>query len=129
MTRVGRTLRRYSLDELPQLWNVLKGEMSLVGPRPIVDAEVPKYRDAFDLYTMVRPGMTGYWQISGKVRHRLRSARRARRLLRAQLVGVARYRRAHQDGVGGAQARRRVLTRRTPRTPGRGKPVGDRGAK
>ena len=66
VTRVGRTLRRYSLDELPQLWNVLKGEMSLVGPRPIVDAEVPKYRDAFDLYTMVRPGMTGYWQISGR---------------------------------------------------------------
>ena len=66
VTRVGRTLRRYSLDELPQLWNVLKGEMSLVGPRPIVDAEVAKYRDAFDLYTMVRPGMTGYWQISGR---------------------------------------------------------------
>ncbi len=66
VTRVGRFLRRFSLDELPQLWNVLIGEMSLVGPRPIVDDEVAKYRDAFDLYTMVRPGMTGYWQISGR---------------------------------------------------------------
>jgi len=66
VTRVGRFLRRFSLDELPQLWNVLEGEMSLVGPRPIVDEEVPKYADAFDLYTMVRPGMTGYWQISGR---------------------------------------------------------------
>lgn len=66
VTRVGLFLRRFSLDELPQLWNVLKGEMSLVGPRPIVEAEVAKYADAFDLYSMVRPGMTGYWQISGR---------------------------------------------------------------
>ena len=66
VTRVGRFLRRFSLDELPQLWNVLKGEMSLVGPRPIVTAEVPRYAETFDLYSMVRPGMTGYWQISGR---------------------------------------------------------------
>jgi Undecaprenyl-phosphate galactose phosphotransferase WbaP len=66
VTRVGRFIRRYSLDELPQLWNVLKGDMSLVGPRPIVDAEVARYEDAFGLYCLVRPGMTGYWQVSGR---------------------------------------------------------------
>lgn len=66
ITRVGRFLRKYSLDELPQLWNVLVGEMSLVGPRPIVDEEVSKYDKAFELYKMVRPGMTGYWQVSGR---------------------------------------------------------------
>jgi Undecaprenyl-phosphate galactose phosphotransferase WbaP len=66
ITRVGRFLRRTSLDELPQLWNVLKGEMSLVGPRPIVEAEIPKYGDQFNLYTKVKSGLTGMWQISGR---------------------------------------------------------------
>jgi Undecaprenyl-phosphate galactose phosphotransferase WbaP len=66
VTRVGRFLRATSLDELPQIWNVLTGEMSLVGPRPIVDEEVPKYGHVFDLYRMVRPGITGYWQVSGR---------------------------------------------------------------
>lgn len=66
ITRVGKMLRATSLDELPQLINVLRGEMSLVGPRPIVDAEIDKYAHEFDLYKMVRPGMTGYWQVSGR---------------------------------------------------------------
>jgi len=66
MTRVGRWLRRTSLDELPQLWNVLRGDMSMVGPRPIVRAEVPKYGPAFGLYECVRPGLTGLWQVSGR---------------------------------------------------------------
>ncbi|MEZ4633168.1 MAG: undecaprenyl-phosphate galactose phosphotransferase WbaP [Deinococcales bacterium] len=66
VTRVGRFLRKYSLDELPQLWNVLKGEMSLVGPRPIVDNEISKYGSAWELYQMVVPGMTGYWQVNGR---------------------------------------------------------------
>src|SRR4051794_1074946 len=63
---VGKLLRKTSLDELPQLWNVIRGDMSLVGPRPIVDAEVPRYGDCFDYYKMVRPGVTGMWQISGR---------------------------------------------------------------
>ena len=66
VTRLGRILRRTSLDELPQLWNVLAGEMSLVGPRPIVSAEVTKYGKQFRLYCAVRPGITGLWQISGR---------------------------------------------------------------
>jgi Undecaprenyl-phosphate galactose phosphotransferase WbaP len=66
VTRVGRFLRRTSLDELPQLWNILRGEMSLVGPRPIVDEEIPRYGDKFLLYTKVIPGLTGLWQVSGR---------------------------------------------------------------
>ncbi|MDR9392596.1 MAG: undecaprenyl-phosphate galactose phosphotransferase WbaP, partial [Trueperaceae bacterium] len=66
ITPVGALLRRTSLDELPQLWNVLTGDMSLVGPRPITDDERPKYGDAFALYARVRPGITGVWQVSGR---------------------------------------------------------------
>ena len=66
VTRVGRFLRRTSLDELPQLWNVLRGEMSMVGPRPIVDEEVQKYSRVFPLYTRALPGLTGLWQVSGR---------------------------------------------------------------
>jgi Undecaprenyl-phosphate galactose phosphotransferase WbaP len=66
LTRVGRILRRTSLDELPQLWNILRGEMSLVGPRPIVADEVEKYGDSFELYRQVPPGLTGLWQVSGR---------------------------------------------------------------
>ena len=66
ITRVGKFLRKTSLDELPQLWNVLRGEMSLVGPRPIVDSEVPRYGDSFGLYARVRGGITGLWQVSGR---------------------------------------------------------------
>ena len=66
VTRVGRFLRRTSLDELPQLWNVLNGTMSLVGPRPIVAAEVEKYGEYFWDYCAVKPGVTGLWQVSGR---------------------------------------------------------------
>ena len=66
ITPMGQFLRRYSLDELPQLWNVLSGHMSLVGPRPIVAAEVEKYADSFECYCRVKPGLTGLWQVSGR---------------------------------------------------------------
>jgi Undecaprenyl-phosphate galactose phosphotransferase WbaP len=66
ITRVGNFLRRTSLDELPQLWNVINGDMSLVGPRPIVNAEVEKYAKHFSMYVKTTPGMTGLWQVSGR---------------------------------------------------------------
>ncbi len=66
VTRVGRFLRKTSLDELPQLWNVLRGEMSLVGPRPIVADEMERYGSVLPLYLSVRPGLTGLWQVSGR---------------------------------------------------------------
>jgi Undecaprenyl-phosphate galactose phosphotransferase WbaP len=66
VTRIGRYLRKTSLDELPQLWNVLRGQMSLAGPRPIVDAEVLKYGEVYELYKRIRPGMSGFWQVSGR---------------------------------------------------------------
>ncbi|MCL6543640.1 MAG: sugar transferase [Bryobacteraceae bacterium] len=66
VTRVGRFLRRRSLDEIPQFWNVLRGDMSLVGPRPIVPGETQKYGPHFRMYTLVRPGLTGLWQVSGR---------------------------------------------------------------
>ena len=66
VTRIGRFLRKTSLDEVPQLWNVLRGEMSLAGPRPIVDAEVSKYEKDYELYRRIRPGMSGFWQVGGR---------------------------------------------------------------
>lgn len=66
ITRVGRFIRRTSLDELPQLFNVLKGEMSLVGPRPIISEELVRYDNDVDYYLMAKPGMTGLWQVSGR---------------------------------------------------------------
>jgi lipopolysaccharide/colanic/teichoic acid biosynthesis glycosyltransferase len=66
VTRLGAFLRRTSLDELPQLFNVLRGEMSLVGPRPIVDAEIQKYGRRFHQYCAVKPGITGLWQVNGR---------------------------------------------------------------
>ncbi len=66
ITAIGRFLRTTSLDELPQLFNVIRGEMSLIGPRPIVTEEIERYGDAFRHYCACRPGMTGLWQVSGR---------------------------------------------------------------
>jgi exopolysaccharide biosynthesis polyprenyl glycosylphosphotransferase len=66
ITPIGRTLRRYSLDELPQLWNVLIGDMSLVGPRPPLPAEVERYEEDVNRRLLTKPGITGLWQVSGR---------------------------------------------------------------
>jgi len=66
ITRIGKLLRRTSIDELPQLINILKGEMSLVGPRPIVDDEIEKYGEDYNSVFSVKPGLTGLWQVSGR---------------------------------------------------------------
>ena len=65
ITRVGRALRRVGLDELPQLWNVFKGQMSLVGPRMVTSAELKKYGEASWVFDYMKPGVTGYWQVHG----------------------------------------------------------------
>lgn len=66
ITSIGRFLRQTSLDELPQLFNVIRGEMSLVGPRPVVQSELERYGEDVDYFLLVRPGMTGLWQVSGR---------------------------------------------------------------
>ena len=66
ITPLGNFLRKSSIDELPQLWNVLRGDMSIVGPRPIVKNEIQKYGDSYRYYTAVRPGLTGLWQVEGR---------------------------------------------------------------
>ncbi|WP_432256656.1 sugar transferase [Limimaricola sp. AA108-03] len=66
VTRLGALLRKTSLDELPQIWNVLKGEMSLIGPRPVTAAELSRYGHRSWVYLSLRPGVTGLWQVSGR---------------------------------------------------------------
>lgn len=66
ITPTGRFLRRWSLDEIPQILNVIRGEMSLIGPRPVVDAEVALYGDLQHFYLAARPGLSGLWQVSGR---------------------------------------------------------------
>jgi lipopolysaccharide/colanic/teichoic acid biosynthesis glycosyltransferase len=66
ITWIGKFLRVTSLDEFPQFWNVLKGDMSVVGPRPLVEEELPKYGRYMDKILTIRPGITGLWQVSGR---------------------------------------------------------------
>lgn len=66
VTPIGHFLRRSSLDELPQIFNLMRGEMNLVGPRPIVEAEIPRYGPRYRHYCAVKPGITGLWQVSGR---------------------------------------------------------------
>jgi lipopolysaccharide/colanic/teichoic acid biosynthesis glycosyltransferase len=63
---VGAILRKFSLDELPQVWNIFRGEMSLVGPRPMMISQQEMYGPAFQDYCQIKPGITGLWQVSGR---------------------------------------------------------------
>lgn len=66
ITRLGRLLRCSSMDELPQMWNIIKGDMSIVGPRPVTEEELSMYGPSLHYYHSVRPGLTGSWQVSGR---------------------------------------------------------------
>ena len=66
ITKLGNILRKTSLDELPQMLNILKGDISFVGPRPIVDGEIDKYGEKREKFLSVKPGLTGYWQVNGR---------------------------------------------------------------
>jgi exopolysaccharide production protein ExoY len=66
ITKLGKFLRETSLDEIPQFFNVLKGDMSIVGPRPVLDVELLEYGDEANKFLSVKPGITGYWQVSGR---------------------------------------------------------------
>lgn len=66
ITRVGRWIRKFSLDELPQFINILRGEMSLIGPRPLVQAEIDQMGEVANIVFKVRPGLTGWWQVNGR---------------------------------------------------------------
>src|SRR6185436_1321963 len=93
LTRLGRWLRRHSLDELPQLWNVVKGDMSVVGPRPPLPSEVEVYADDARRRLLVKPGLTGLWQVSGRAdlgENGARGRQGARRVLTSSVVPLAR---------------------------------------
>lgn len=106
VTRFGAFLRRSSLDELPQLFNVLAGDMSLVGPRPIVPSEIERYADKITAYYSCRPGITGLWQVSGRNlvsysrRVRLDAIYASKQSLRLDIVILFRTVRVVLSGVG-----------------------------
>ena len=66
VTKIGKTIRKFSIDELPQLWNVIKGDMSLIGPRPPLEREVAEYTPYDKQRLVIKPGCTGLWQVSGR---------------------------------------------------------------
>lgn len=66
ITKIGKFLRKTSLDELPQIINIIKGDLSIVGPRPVIDAEIEKYGEDKEKFLSVTPGLTGYWQVNGR---------------------------------------------------------------
>ncbi len=107
ITNVGRLIRKLSLDELPQFWNVLRGEMSIVGPRPALMNEVANYDDWHRERLRVKPGITGLWQISGRSEFEVRRDGAAGCVLHRELVAPARYQdhaenaRAHADRARG----------------------------
>jgi lipopolysaccharide/colanic/teichoic acid biosynthesis glycosyltransferase len=113
VTPVGATIRKYSLDELPQFFNVLFGSMSVVGPRPQVQREVDAYDETMRRRLPVKPGVTGQWQVSG--RSNLSAAESIRHdIVRQQLVHAPRPKHHRQNGWRGSARRGCLLTSATP---------------
>ena len=111
VTQVGAVLRKLSLDELPQIFNILRGDMSFVGPRPVVEDELELYGPAADYYLKSRPGLTGLWQSQRAQRRLLRNARRFRPALCRELVVRLRPEDPDADVSGGVVVARKLLTR------------------
>ena len=109
VTRVGRFLRKFSLDELPQLWNVLRGDMSLVGPRPPIPEEVAQYQRWQRRRLAMKPGLTCLWQVTGRNQIDFDHWMRARPRVHRQLVAVARPQDPAQDDSRGAHRPRGVV--------------------
>ena len=114
ITTVGRFLRKTSLDELPQLWNVIRGDMSLVGPRPIVTKELERYGSDAHYYLSVRPGVTGLWQVSGRnnVDYATRVALDVS--VRERTFDPARHQHSAENIQGGLRRKRGVLNSMHP---------------
>ena len=110
ITWVGRFLRRYSIDELPQLFNVVRGEMSIVGPRPLATDEVPLYADAFSTYCLVKPGITGPGRSAAATRSRSPAGSARLRICTHQVVRAGSAH--HPQDHSGRLARDRVLNAR-----------------
>ena len=110
VTRVGRVLRKLSLDELPQLVNVVLGHMSLVGPRPPLPREVAAYTRAERRRLLVKPGLTGLWQVGGRSDARLGGGGAARHPVRGVVVAAAGHPDPGQDAASRRPRNRGVLT-------------------
>ena len=110
ITPIGQFIRKLSLDELPQFWNVLKGDMSLVGPRPCMERQRSLYGKDWAHYCAVRPGITGLWQVSGRNRLPYAQPRRTRRRIRRQLVALARHQDPAEDRPRRRHRRRLAMT-------------------
>ena len=104
ITKIGRFLRKTSLDELPQIFNVMKGEMSIVGPRPYLPREKSDIDDNIQIITSAKPGITGLWQVSGRSNYRLQIQDKTRYMVCHELVSVARYRHNPQDHKSGPES-------------------------
>ena len=113
ITRVGRWLRRLSIDELPQLWNVLRGEMSLVGPRPPIPGEVDEYDVGQRRRLSMRPGITCLWQVEGRNTIGFDGVGAARSRVHRSLVAAARHQDPAAHPAGGREGDGRELNARS----------------